>query len=183
MNYRPTLAHFVLPDIPIDIETKPSAKQKEPILQRFISSIAYKNICAKQNKQFNNYLCSRMKKLFSYLLLISFVFQSTSQLWIITNFYIQRDFIAKNLCVKKEIKKNDCQGQCHLKKQLHEEEKKQEQQLPDLKQKEVQLYITNSFEFGLKPTYHTHSEKIPATDENLILSEFIFSVFHPPRQA
>jgi hypothetical protein len=42
MNYRPTLAHFVLPDIPIDIGTNPSAKQKEPILQRFISSIAYK---------------------------------------------------------------------------------------------------------------------------------------------
>lgn len=124
-----------------------------------------------------------MKKLFSYLFLISFVFQSTSQLWIITSFYIQRDFIAKNLCVKKEIKNNDCQGQCHLKKQLHEDEKKQEQQLPDIKQKEIQLFATNGSAFNIAPIYKSlYSEKMPTTKQGFVSSGFLFSVFHPPKQ-
>lgn len=33
-----------------------------------------------------------------------------------------KDYIAKNLCIKREVIENKCQGNCHLKKQLSKNE-------------------------------------------------------------
>lgn len=33
-------------------------------------------------------------------------------------YFIFKDYIAKNLCVEREVENNECQGCCHLKKQL-----------------------------------------------------------------
>ena len=51
-------------------------------------------------------------------LLIIFLFNlfTPSGIWL--NFKMNQSFIAKNLCVKKEIKENTCKGKCHLKKEL-----------------------------------------------------------------
>jgi len=41
---------------------------------------------------------------------------------IILQWNIQREYIAQNLCVKRNMAENDCNGQCHLKKQLDQVE-------------------------------------------------------------
>lgn len=41
---------------------------------------------------------------------------------IIIQWSIQRDYIAQNLCAKRNVANNDCNGQCHLKKQLDQVE-------------------------------------------------------------
>jgi hypothetical protein len=37
---------------------------------------------------------------------------------IILQWSVKRDYISQNLCVKRNLKNNDCNGQCHLSKQL-----------------------------------------------------------------
>lgn len=121
-----------------------------------------------------------MKKAVAILLLITFVLQSTSNLWIIASFYAQRDYISQNLCINRFDAIPVCKGQCYLNKQLKENEKK-EQNFPDLKQKEVQLFVENDFSFEFKKS--TISEKLnsPNYKDNYLSSEFLFSVFHPPQ--
>ncbi len=46
------------------------------------------------------------------------------------SFKINREHIAKTLCVKKEIQNNTCQGKCHLKKQLKKADNEERKQVP-----------------------------------------------------
>lgn len=124
-----------------------------------------------------------MKKLFAYLLLTGFVIQSFSQLWVMASFYIDQDYISENLCINRFEAVPICKGQCFLVKELKENEKKQEQQLPDLKQKEIQLFKPVSIAFQFYPEI-SFQEEVPLSSEpNFITSEFSFAVFHPPRTA
>ena len=65
-----------------------------------------------------------MKKTAVYFLLILFVIQSTSNLWIISSFYINRDYIAKELCINRFDKMPVCKGICYLEKKISDNEKK-----------------------------------------------------------
>jgi hypothetical protein len=55
---------------------------------------------------------------------------------IFVSFKINQDYIAKNLCVEKDIEGSTCKGCCQLKKKLNEqqEQKKELPPLPDNKQ-------------------------------------------------
>lgn len=123
-----------------------------------------------------------MKRAFAIFFLIVFVFQSSSTLWIMASFYVQRDYISKNLCVNRFDAIPVCKGQCYLTKQLKENEKK-EQNLPDLKQKEIQLFYLNNLSFAFPKTifeerlYNLHYR------DNFLSSEYLFSIFHPPQIA
>lgn len=67
------------------------------------------------------YLCQAyklMKKIFLIVLLISMVLQGVNRGLVYVQFQLNRDYIAQNLCVKKEIKNNCCQGSCQLGKKL-----------------------------------------------------------------
>lgn len=52
------------------------------------------------------------------------VLQTTATGIVCLRFEFNRQYIAQNLCVKKEEKNNCCQGSCHLKKELDQTEKK-----------------------------------------------------------
>ena len=55
------------------------------------------------------------------------------------NFEINKDYTAKNLCIKKDEVNNCCQGLCHLNKKL-EDKKEQESPVQNLvKEIEIQL--------------------------------------------
>jgi hypothetical protein len=106
--------------------------------------------------------------------------QPMIRLGILADFQMNKAFIAKNLCEKKAIKKNTCQGKCHLKKQLataSESEKKANATEKSNPEKQIQQNILGvqfiPFEANLKIS-HT-------SQYNLILPESIPDVtFHPP---
>jgi hypothetical protein len=123
-----------------------------------------------------------MKRAFAIFFLIVFVFQSTSTVWILASFYAQRDYISKNLCINRFDAIPVCKGQCYLNKQLKENEKK-EQNLPDLKQKEIQLFCQNDFSFEFEKAIIQDRLNEPIHKENFLSSEFLFSFFHPPQLA
>jgi len=121
-----------------------------------------------------------MKKLSSYILLLCFVLQSTAQVWIVTSFYIQRDYIANNLCENRFEPIPICQGHCYLTKQLKENEK-QEQKFPDIKLKEIMLYIQSVSSFQSRIIITKLTDKVLVFDENSTPLEVITSIFHPPQ--
>lgn len=122
-----------------------------------------------------------MKKLFTYILLAGFVIQSCSQLWVMASFYLNRDYIAENMCVNRFDAIPICKGQCYLEKELQKNEQKQEQHFPDLKQKEIQLFQPTFFAFQFTKTIFLQEENHPDTEPDFNASEYHFSVFHPPR--
>lgn len=95
------------------------------------------------------------------------------------HFEINRDFIAKNLCVKKDEVNNCCKGSCHLNKKL-EEEDKQEQKSPlqnTAKETEIQLFsqeIHFTFSTFQVEQKHFFSYCFPKS------IKVTHSIFHPP---
>lgn len=122
-----------------------------------------------------------MKKGIICFLLISFVFQSTSNFWIMSSFYLNQDYIAKNLCVNRFDKIPVCNGKCYLSNQLKENEKK-EQKIPNVKEKEVQLFCnqTSLENFSFEIFEFTH-KKTPFFKEFSIVQPPHNSVFQPPK--
>lgn len=113
--------------------------------------------------------------------LLSFVIQNGSKLYIIVSFAINQDYIAKNLCVNKDVPESCCQGKCHLEKELIADEKKEERKetpsytrilTEDLYNKLIQTKYDFNTPFSiidhLTPLETHHSYK------------HLKAVFHPP---
>ena len=121
-----------------------------------------------------------MKRFISIIFISAIVFQSTSTLWILGSFYINRDYISKNICVNRFESIPVCKGQCYLKQELKENEQ-QQKKLPDLKQKEVQLYCQEkNIQENLIMLKEVTLLKIDYIS-NFHVSNFSNSIFHPPQ--
>lgn len=115
------------------------------------------------------------------LCLLSFVFQNGTKLYIIVNFAINQDYIAKNLCVNKDVPESCCEGKCHLEKELIEEEKKEEGKenssnirslSEDIVDKLTQIkYIFNT-------PYSTVDHRTPIKTKRSY--KYLQAIFHPP---
>jgi hypothetical protein len=66
-----------------------------------------------------------IRKIVAFILVVAVVFSAVSKSFLLLDFLLNRDYISKNLCEKRAIKDNCCRGNCHLKKQMHEEEKRE----------------------------------------------------------
>jgi hypothetical protein len=120
-----------------------------------------------------------MKHLFIILIGTGIIFQSFSKIFILINFQINREYISKNLCVQKKVKDNCCKGSCHLKKQLKEEEKKEESPANSLKDiKEFQIFCQNNTFFQFQSDLLLQKSFIPFSNSKIV--SVTFSIFHPP---
>ncbi|MCH5598195.1 hypothetical protein [Niabella ginsengisoli] len=120
-----------------------------------------------------------MKKIVSILLIVVFVLQSGSQLWILATFYINRDYLASNICINRFDRIPVCKASCVLEEQLKANGEKQEK-LPDLKVKEITLFsqellVTPTLNIGFKT-----DKNYPTYTKKLIPQGFSHDVFHPP---
>lgn len=64
-----------------------------------------------------------MKRIIAITIFIALLMQTASRLVIIAQFYINRDYIAKNLCVNRNKPQMNCCGRCYLRKKLKQDEK------------------------------------------------------------
>jgi hypothetical protein len=79
-----------------------------------------------------------------YILICSFLLQSSSKTGIYLSFLKNKDFISKNICVQKTIKKNKCNGKCHLKKQMKKDDTAQNEKSDSKKEKSEINFSSNS---------------------------------------
>ena len=65
--------------------------------------------------------------------------QSTGNCWIVAAFYLNRNYIARTLCINRLDKIPVCKGACFLERKLNENDKRQERS-PESKYKEIILF-------------------------------------------
>jgi hypothetical protein len=113
------------------------------------------------------------------MLLFSMLLQSFSKIVIWIEFKMNQEYIAKNLCVQKEVEDNCCQGSCHLKEKMEEDDKNQDTQSGELKiVKEVQLFheAFESFTLINPLTFINIYSNYQKNNSSSYFSE----LFHPP---
>jgi hypothetical protein len=122
------------------------------------------------------------KRIIAFLFLAAFAIQTFNKAIIITGFFANRNYIAQNLCVNKDKPKLGCNGKCHLKKQLSNEEKK-DQQNPDRKgDNKDEVLSSKSFFGAIHFTYSiiAHQHHIQSDNSTVKRSR---TFFHPPAWA
>lgn len=113
-------------------------------------------------------------------MIVVFVLQTTSQFWILCVFYANRSYIAATLCVNRFDKIPICKGSCVLEKQLNEDESRQ-QKAPDLKNKEVDLFLNIPIAQVQKNNFAVNKRNpYPFYSDNRMLKNFHPFVFRPP---
>ncbi|MFC0777021.1 hypothetical protein [Flavobacterium sp. HJSW_4] len=121
-----------------------------------------------------------MKRGITLIILMLLVFQNAGSIWIIGDFYINRDYIAKNICVNRFDAVPMCNGKCYLVNKLKANDK-QEQKFPSVNYKEVQLFLEVPFTISFPTIRSEFKMEYPFLKEANQKSSFIFSIYHPPK--
>lgn len=106
--------------------------------------------------------------------------QTFNRVFIVAGFYINRNYIVTNLCEQRDSSNNCCQGKCHLRKRMNEEDRKDQSAFPNSskEQEELQYIQDRSPSVAVPP---------PLLGQILIISESIAqdpsgsAIFHPPQ--
>ena len=95
-----------------------------------------------------------------------------------------KDYIAKNLCVKKEIKGNCCQGKCFMRKQMKMVDENSNGNTTNPNSKKHQIIEVNEFVGAsiavLIPTEQT--QRLYSYSESTRIFRFASEVFVPPKE-
>ena len=121
-----------------------------------------------------------MKRCITLFILLLLAFQNSGNIWIIGDFYINQDYIAKNVCINRFDAVPICNGKCYLDNKLKASEK-EAQKFPIIIYKEVQLFLQDSIQFSFIVIRLLFKKKFPELYVGSQNSEFIFSIYHPPK--
>jgi poly(3-hydroxyalkanoate) synthetase len=116
----------------------------------------------------------------TYLFLGAFILHSASRIVVHFNFWINQEFIAENLCENREKPQLECNGMCHLKKELDKDDERKQQQ--DKQQVEIVLFMQTEKDYKIQKTEAFLIEKqchyTFVLQQNTV--EYHSSIFHPP---
>ncbi|HRP55846.1 hypothetical protein [Agriterribacter sp.] len=119
-------------------------------------------------------------KSFTTILLFTIIFLQTFSSFVIrADYFINKSYIARVLCINKEKPQTHCNGKCYLTKQLDQQEK-QDQQAPVPKWEKFDMqpfFLPKDLDF-LNDRLLVTTE-YPIENEMLTFS-FPRSIFHPP---
>lgn len=122
-------------------------------------------------------------RLFSFILLVAIFLNIAKYQIPVLEYSLFKSYIARNLCIKKDVKGNCCQGKCFLKKQLNNVQE-QEAHETDTSGKKVQKsldiyeYIgARRITLELLPSYHVSTFKTI----QLLFYNLFYNVFTPPK--
>ena len=120
-----------------------------------------------------------MKQISTIFLILIVFLQTFNRFVVEADFFLNKNYIAKVLCINKEKPKMHCNGKCYLAKQLKEQEK-QDQQAPVAKKFKIEVQLFNLSE-PLQINICKQGGKAEYLPLHpLPLSSFPHSVFHPP---
>ena len=120
-----------------------------------------------------------MKQLSTIFLILIVFLQTFNRFVVEADFFLNKSYIAKVLCINKEKPKMHCNGKCYLARQLKKQEK-QDQQAPVAKKSKIEVQLFHPSE-PLQMNICKQDGKIeylPAYP--LPLPSFSHSIFHPP---
>ena len=122
-----------------------------------------------------------MKKIISILIVLVVVLPQLINTWVLIDFTINHEYIAKVLCINKDKPEMKCNGKCHLAKQLNKTETKEKQNKVEFAQQNENLFV-KAFE---KQTIENIYSKETKDKTCFILvyyqNDFINKPFKPPK--
>jgi hypothetical protein len=105
---------------------------------------------------------------------------SLGNVFVYLNFKIHQEEIVKNLCIQREMKKNECNGHCFLSKQLKKEAEKEKKEAENLKEKQELVYIPSNSEHHLTSILSINKNKILVFYPCEKPKSAQLGIFHPP---
>lgn len=120
-----------------------------------------------------------MKKVIVLFLLFIFTFQITKSFWIISSFHINRNYIAKNICINRFDKIPTCKGQCFLTKELNKEQNENNKNIT-ITEKDALFIAPTHDVFTLIKIAITTSNKIANLYQISHYTSFLLCVENPP---
>lgn len=105
---------------------------------------------------------------------------SFSNVIIYLDFKTNQDEIAKTLCIQKEMKINNCKGNCYLSKQLKKEAEKEKQESSNLREQQELVYTQTLLTYTFSSNTIIQKVKIMVSPYCAKPKSVAFSIFHPP---
>ncbi len=122
-----------------------------------------------------------MKGFAAILLTIVILTQSFSKAIIVMQFNINRAYIAENLCVKKDIAENTCQGSCQLKKEMEKESNKEQKTDNNKNANTFQLFCNDNNSVLNQFFVDINSSVCNNYLDKMLPQPSLGGIFHPPR--
>jgi len=120
-----------------------------------------------------------MKFFLSVIITFSVLSFQFSELMIFVSFKLNQDYIAKNLCVEKDVEGSTCKGCCQLKKKLKEQEEQKKQLPPEQNEKlQLNLFLKSLTGFCYIPKNLERFRFIFIVNYSFKINQH---VFHPPK--
>ena len=120
-----------------------------------------------------------MTRIASYFFFIILTLHTFSQLVVVGSFLYNQDFIALNFCENVDKPELECNGKCHLKKELKKDT--EENHSDKVTASETILFYQNhAFEFELDEPFSISKKKNFTYYVGDELSDYHASIFHPP---
>lgn len=101
------------------------------------------------------------------------------KIMVVVSWQANRDYIAKNLCEKRDIPDSDCDGACHLVKQLDKTEDKNTPS-PTSGLEKIELLPFELVENSVLKNHFTYISVLREKHPNLYSFKYPVSFFHPP---
>jgi glutathione synthase/RimK-type ligase-like ATP-grasp enzyme len=120
-----------------------------------------------------------LMKITSSILICCLIFQTFSNLSILTWYQVQKDYIEEVFCVNKDKPIMECHGKCYLSQKLKKNEDQKKDSPVTLEIQSI-IFMVQDLHFGL-PSIESISSK--QYDSYLLgkIRNYITSIFHPPR--
>ncbi len=129
-------------------------------------------------KCFSYFSIVRSQFIVAIFLILAILTESVSRSIIVIDFELNRDYFAKELCVKKDIPDNCCKGSCALKKELKREDEREKSPSSGISAKsEIVYFLQDQYCFH----FYRNSTTVSASVDIQPLEEGISgAIFHPP---
>jgi len=108
--------------------------------------------------------------------------QIGSRVYVLVNFQLNKEYIAENLCEKRDEPESCCEGSCHLEKELNKVEESENQgpiNSDTNKKEKTEDFVLYCSDF-LKLTEHTKSEIVMYQFTHKTCAGFTSEISHPP---
>jgi hypothetical protein len=120
-----------------------------------------------------------VKQFASILLIISVLTFQFSELLVYVSFKINQDYIAKNLCIEKDVADSTCKGCCHLKKKVNEQQKRKDRlPLNESEKQNINFYAHVS---NLSVALNGEQVEYSVKNQSEYFQIFCSEIFHPPK--
>lgn len=116
---------------------------------------------------------------FSFILLVSFSWQSAARSAIFINFKLHQEELANTVCENKDKPMSCCEAKCHLEKEIKKENKRQSELPASIKDKAEKSELRTGLltvivvpVISIQKAFFIYIRSIP--------NVFFTSIFHPP---